>query len=255
MLQAIDISRAGMLRQAQWLDATSNNIANDSTTGYKATRAELETGEDSVAASPALATGTATPGLSGQVRLSKLFTQGPVAATGNPTDLAITGEGFFQVQNPDGSPGYTRAGALNFDSARQLTDGNGRTVQPPVTLPAGASDIQIARDGTVTAQQSNGTRAGIGQLQLARFTNPNGLLAGADGVYVATAASGPAINGTPGAAGFGSVQSGALEGSNSDLVGQMAAMIAAQRGYELNASAFRLADQMLSISSTLPGSA
>lgn len=254
MLQAIDISRAAMMRQATWLDATGGNIANVSTTGYKSQQTVLETGEDTVAAQPDLATGTATPGLGGFVSLTKLFTQGPIQSTGRNTDLAIQGDGFFQVLNPDGTAGYTRNGALAFDANGQLTDGNGNVLQPPVTLPAGAdaSSVQVDRFGKVTIAAGNGQRA-IGQLQLARFTNPNGLIAGANGVYTASAASGAAITGAPGASGLGTLVPGALEGSNTDLATQMAAMIAAERGYQINSSAFSIADQMLGISSQMGG--
>ena len=254
MLQAIDISRAAMLRQATWLDATGGNIANVSTPGYKSQQTVLETGEDTVASQPALATGTATPGLGGFVALTKLFTQGPIQQTGRNTDLAIQGDGFFQVLNPDGTAGYTRNGALTFDANGQLTDGNGRALQPPITLPPGAdpSSVQVDRFGAVSIAGANG-RQNVGQLQLARFTNSNGLIAGANGVYTATAASGPAITGAAGATGFGAIVPGALEGSNTDLATQMAAMIAAERGYQINSSAFSIADQMLGISSQMGG--
>jgi flagellar basal-body rod protein FlgG len=252
MLQSIDISRAGMMRQATWLDATSNNVANASTPGFKVQQTELETGEDSVAAQPALATGTTTPGLSGFVSLTRLFTQGPLQQTGRSTDLAIQGDGFFQVLNSDGTAGYTRNGALSFDANGQMTDGNSHVLQPPITLPAGAdaSSVQVGKDGAVSIAAANG-RQTIGQLQLARFTNPNGLLAGANGVYVATAASGPANTGAVGSPGFGAIVPGALEGSNTDLATQMAAMIAAERGYQINSSAFKIADEMLGVSSQM----
>jgi flagellar basal-body rod protein FlgG len=252
MLQAIDISRSAMMRQATWLDATGSNIANVSTAGYKSQQTVLETGEDTVAAQPALATGTPTPGLSGFVALTKLFTQGPIQATGRNTDLAIQGDGFFQVLNPDGTAGYTRNGALTFDANGQLTDGNSHVLQPPITLPAGAdpSSVQVDRFGTVTIAGAGG-RQTVGQLQLARFTNPSGLLAGANGIYTATAASGPASTGAPGSAGFGAIVPGSLEGSNTDLATQMAALIAAERGYQINSSAFNVADQMLAISSQM----
>ena len=257
MLQAIDISRAGMLRQSTWLDATAGNIANAQTSGYKAQQTVLETGEDTMAARPDLATGTATPGLTGFVRLTRLFTQGPIEATGNPTDLAIDGEGFFQVLTAGGTIGYTRAGAFAFDATGQLTDGNGHVVQPPIVLPPGASpqNVHVAPDGTVTLPAANGQTQTLGRIQLARFINPNGLLAGADGVYVATAASGAPITGAPGANGFGRIVAGALEGSNTDLAAQMAALIAAERGYQINATAFKVADEMLGVSSQMGASA
>ena len=254
MLQSIDISRAGMMRQSSWLDATAGNVANASTPGFKVQQTELESGEDSVAAQPALATGTPTPGLSGFVSLTKLFTQGPIQQTGRNTDLAVSGDGFFQVLNSDGTAGYTRNGAFTFDANGQLTNGNGQVLQPPIALPPGAdaASVQVGKDGTVSIAAANG-RQNVGQIQLARFTNPNGLLAGANGVYVATAASGPALTGAAGSPGFGAIVPGALEGSNTDLAAQMAAMIAAERGYQINSSAFKIADEMLGVSSQMGG--
>lgn len=252
MLRGIDITRAGMLRQQQFLDTTAHNVENVDTPGFKINRAALESGELPPPAGSPQATGTATPGLTALINVNRLFSQGAIRSTGVPTDMAIEGDGFFAVRQADGTPGYTRNGAFRTDSNGQLVDGGGRIVQPPVTVPNGAGELRVADDGTVSVLLADGrTRQSVGQIQLARFTNPNGLLAGADGIYTATAASGSAQTVTPGPNGS-RIRGGALENSNTDLSEQMTNLMAAQRAYQLNTSAFRMEDEMLQNASELP---
>jgi flagellar basal-body rod protein FlgG len=246
MLRAIDLSRTAMLRHQQALDSTAHNIANAQTPGFKAVRAAMEGGEAPPVEAALTPGGSASPALPSSVPVSRLFLQGDVRDTGHPTDMAIVGEGFFVVQQPDGTDGYTRNGALRPDAEGNLVDGTGRRLQPPITIPDGATGLHVGRDGAVTAQ-IGGQQQEIGRVQLARFTNPQGLLAGPDGVFTATAASGPAVTGAPGENGLGHVQGGALESANADLTVQMTSMLAAQRAYQLNTSAFRMADEMLRI--------
>jgi flagellar basal-body rod protein FlgG len=252
MLRSIDLSRAGMLRQQQALAATAHNVANTSTPGFKATRAALESGDvppDAVAP----ATGTDTPPLTARLAVGRLFTQGPIQDTGTATDMAIDGDGFFIVRQADGTEGYTRNGAFRIDAEGRLSDGAGRRVQPEVTLPPTAADLRVNADGAVTVRMPDGSRQEVGRLQLARFANPNGLLAGGDGVYTPTAASGQAQIVAPGQDGAGTIRGGALEGANTDITEQLTNLIAAQRAYQLNTSAFRTSDDMLRMAAQLQG--
>lgn len=251
MLYAIDLSRAAMLRQQQYLDASGQNIANLNTSGFRLQLANLTTGENAAAGSdPSQATTSGTPPLTADLLMSRLFTQGTIAGTGNPLDLAINGEGFFAVQLPDGTQGYTRNGALQIDDQGRIADGAGNLLQPPISVPQGATNLRIGSDGSVSAEL-NGVVQALGQIQLTSFINPNGLQAGANGLFTATAAAGLPRVGTPGAGGLGSLRQGALEGANGDLAGQFAGLMAAQRAYQMNTSAFSIADQMLHIASTL----
>jgi flagellar basal-body rod protein FlgG len=253
MLRPIDTSRAGMMRQQQQLDAVAHNIANNSTAGFKALRVALESGDTPPPGEQVRTADPGTPPLTGTVPVSRLFTQGSVEPSTSPTDLAIIGEGFFVVRQPNGTEGYTRNGNFHIDSSGGIVDAVGRRLEPPVTVPYGAADLRLEADGSITVQLPAGQRQGIGDVQVARFPNPNGLLAGADGVYTPTAASGPAQLSRPGENGAGTVRSGALERANTDLAEQMTNLLAAQRAYQLNTSAFRMADDMLRMAGQLGG--
>jgi flagellar basal-body rod protein FlgG len=244
-----------MLRQGAYLDATAHNVANAATPGFRAVRAVLESGDIAPATGSDQATGTTTPGLSAKPVLQRLFTQGSVRDTGRMTDLAITGEGFFAVRRPDGSQAYTRNGAFTPDARGRLTDTAGNLVQPPITVPNGALELRITANGTVLALMQDGSSQEAGQLRLARFTNPHGLEAGADGLFTATAASGQAQLFAPGQNGAGNVRTGALEDANSDITDQMTSVLAAQRAFQLNSSAFRMADEMLRLATQMAGNA
>lgn len=252
MLRSIDLSRAAMLRQQQYLDATAQNVANANTPGFKAIRAALESGDAPPGGGAAESTGTAPP-LTARVLIGRLFTQGPLQSTGAITDLAIDGEGFFAVLRPDGATAYTRNGAFRPDTAGRLADPSGNLLQPPLTVPAGVAALRIESDGAVTATLMDGSTQRLGSLQLARFTNPNGLAAGEGGLFSATAASGPAQSAAPGQNGAGIVRTGMLEGANTDLVEQMTNLISAQRAYQLNTSAFRMGDDLLRMANQLSG--
>lgn len=252
MLRSIDMSRAGMLRQQQYLDATAHNVANAGTPGFKAVRAALESGDVPPAGDPAQATGTATPAFTARINIGRLFTQGALRDTGSQTDMAIDGDGFFALRRPDGSDAYTRNGSFQRGADGRLTDGAGNLLQPPVTVPQGAA-IRVAQDGAVTAVLPDGRSQQVGQLQLARFANSNGLVAGANGLFTATAASGPAQLTAPGQNGAGGVRNGVLEEANTDITEQMSNLVAAQRAYQLNTSAFRMSDEMLRMANQLQG--
>jgi flagellar basal-body rod protein FlgG len=238
-----------MLRQQLYLDATAHNIANTSTNGFKLSRPLFESGD---VAPPADSSSGATvvPQLPAVVPIGRLFTQGGIRHTGVSTDLAIDGPGFIVVQRGDGTAGYTRDGALALDANGGLVDSGGRVVQPPITVPPGARRLQIAGDGTVSAETAAGPQV-LGHLQLAQFISPGGLVAAGDGLSSPTAASGSATLAPPGQAGAGTIQQGALEQSNADLTEQMANLIAAQRAYQLNTSAFSIGEQLLQLANQM----
>ena len=254
MLRPIDTSRAGMMRQQQQLDATAHNIANVGTAGFKALRVALESGDTPPPGEAARITADpGTPPLSARVPVSRLFTQGAVKPSESPTDMAIVGDGFFVVRQPNGTEGFTRNGSFRVDSGGALVDGVGLRVEPPVMVPYGAADLRVEVDGRITVQLAPGRREGIGEIRIARFENPAGLVSGADGVFTTTAASGPAQLSRPGENGAGTVRGGALEDANTDISEQMTNLLAAQRAYQMNTSAFRMADDMLRMAGQLSG--
>lgn len=244
MLRSIDLSRVGMLRLGQTLEVTANNIANANTAGFKAVRAALESGDVPPPQEIDQAAGIATPPLSANVVTARVFTQGNLNATGSATDLAIDGDGFFIVNTPNGEA-YTRNGQFRADAQGRLVDTSGNLVQPGLTVPAQTKELRVGEDGTVVAVSGNGQLVPAGRLQLARFANPAGLQASADGLFTATAASGPVTLATPGQNGAGKVATGMLEASNTDMTEQLSSMVAAHRTYQMNTSAFRTADEML----------
>lgn len=245
MALPIDTTRTGMLRQQQVLDTVAHNVANVDTPGFKATYAALESGELPPPADPNAPADDGGAPLSARIEINRRFTQGPIRDTGVPTDLAIDGDGFFAVQTAGGDTTYTRNGNFRLDASGRVVDAAGRILQPELTVPAGASDLRVAPDGAISAYvPASAARQTLGRMQLAVFPNPNGLLAGADGTYSPTAASGSAQLAVPGQSSAGAVRGGALEGANTDVTEQMTSLLAAQRLYQLNASAFRMADEL-----------
>jgi flagellar basal-body rod protein FlgG len=172
--------------------------------------------------------------------------QGDFNSTGNPLDLTIQGQGFFQVQMPNGETAYTRAGAFQLDSTGIIVTSDGNQLQPAITIPASATNITIGSDGTVSVQIPGQQQAQqVGTIQLATFANPGGLNSVGNNLYLETTASGNPIAGTPGGSeGLGTIQQGMLENSNVDVVGEFIQMILAQRGYEANSRVVRAADEM-----------
>ena len=178
--------------------------------------------------------------------LIKEFTQGDLQQTSNPLDVAISGQGFFQIQMPDGEAAYTRDGTFQTNSQGQLVDANGYQLVPPITIPPNATSVTISQNGTVSAVVSGQTNpAQIGTITLANFINPAGLNSIGHNLYLQTSASGVPQIGTPGQNGIGTVQQGFLEMSNVNLVGQMVSMITAQNAYTIDSKAITIANQML----------
>ena len=254
MNRSLWIAKSGMEGQQFKLDTIANNLANVATNGYKRGGVVFEDlMYDSLrqvgAASSdqtQLPTGLQV-GLGARVSAStRNFSQGNLQQTGNNLDLAIKGQGFFQLQMPDGTTAYTRDGSFQLDPAGQIVTANGQVLQPGITVPANAQSVTIAADGTVSATVPGQTSAQpLGQLQLATFVNPGGLEPRGQNLYVETPASGTPGTGAPGNDGRGALMQGYVEGSNVNVVEELVAMIATQRAYELNSKAIQTSDQML----------
>jgi flagellar basal-body rod protein FlgG len=241
MLEGLYSAAAGMAAQQQQLDAISNDLANLSTSGYKAERVAFS----DLLYNPVEEAGTATTagaGSSSQV-IGRNETQGPVKQTGRPLDLAIEGDGYFQVTLPSGKSALTRNGALAVDGSGSIVTGEGDRLVPPIKLPAGvsASDLQIATDGTV----STGTTK-LGQIQLVTVDSPDHLLADGSGQLTPTTESG-----APHAASTARVHQGELEESNVDMAKEMALMITTQRNFQMTSTAIQNESQMMSIANQL----
>lgn len=254
MMRSLWISKTGMEAQQLQLDTISHNLANVSTNGYKRSQAVFEdlmyqnlrqagannTEETTLPTGLQVGLGTRA------VATSRVFSQGNLQQSSNPLDVAIRGGGFFEIQMPDGTTGYTRDGSFQVGPQGQLVTNNGQVVQPGITIPATAQSITIGEDGTVSVSlPGQPLPQAVGQLQISSFVNPAGLEPKGQGLYTETAASGNPISGTPGQDGLGSLQQGYVETSNVNVVEELVAMIQTQRAYELNSKAIQTSDQML----------
>ncbi len=253
MFRSLNVAATGMAAEETQLDTIANNLANANTAGYKSQTAQFEDllYQNARVAGPN-STGNVAPTetqIGTGVRVvatTRSFAQGTLQQTGNPLDLAIQGDGFFTVMKPSGDMAYTRAGSFQLDSQRRITTSDGLPLEPPMTIPANATSITIASDGTVSAQMPGSTTAtNVGQIQLTTFPNPNGLAAEGNNLFSATSSSGQPVSGAPGSNGSGSLLQGSTEGSNVDVVDQMVAMIRTQRAYEINSKVISAADEML----------
>ncbi len=254
MIRALYTAATGMMAQQTQIDTTSNNIANVNTIGYKKQRAEFadlmyQTMEY---AGTATSLNTSSPtgievGLGVRpTAVTKEFTQGNFKETGNNLDMAITGNGFFQVELPDGTTAYTRNGAFKLDADGNIVNSDGYKLIPQIVVPSDTTAISIGTDGTVSVLQAGQTQMSqIGQIELANFVNPAGLHSLGNNNYINTSASGDAIVGTPGLNGIGEIRQGFVEMSNVQLVEEMTDLIIGQRAYEANSKAITTSDQML----------
>ena len=254
MMRSLSIAKTGLEAQQTQLDTITHNLANSATHGYKRSRAVFEdmlyqnvrqaganeTAQNQLPTGLQLGTGVRA------AATARNFGQGSLNQTGNPLDLAINGQGFFQVQMPDGSMAYTRDGSFQVDAQGQLVTSAGYPVSPAIGIPPNTLSVTIGKDGIVSAQVA-GTAVPqqVGQLQLASFVNPAGLDPRGGNLFAETAASGPPEAGNPATNGLGAINQGALEASNVNVVEELVAMIQAQRGYEINSKAIQTADQML----------
>ena len=243
-----------MIAQQTSLDVTSNNIANVNTIGYKKQRAEFadlfyQTMEYAGTATSATTTSPTGINVGLGVRptaVTKLFTQGNFKETGNNLDLAITGNGFFKVQLPDGSEAYTRNGSFKLDANGQMVTSDGYPLVPNIVIPPDAVQINIGTDGTVSVLQAGQTQTTqIGQITLTNFINPAGLHALGDNNYINTSASGDPVEGVAGQNGLGQIRQGFVEMSNVQLVEEMTDLITAQRAYDANSKVITTSDEML----------
>jgi flagellar basal-body rod protein FlgG len=254
MMPALWVSKTGLAAQDMNLTTISNNLANVSTTGFKRDRAEFQDllyqirrqpGADS-SQDTQLPTGLQ---LGTGVRIAgtaKLFTQGSLQTTEQPLDMAVNGQGFFQVLQPDGSVSYTRDGTFHLDSTGQLVTASGYPLEPAIVLPADVQTFTVGEDGTVSVTVSGSpTPQVVGNIQTANFVNPAGLQAIGGNLFLETGASGAPQVGTPGLSGLGTVLQSTLENSNVSTVEELVNMITTQRAYEMNSKVISTADQML----------
>jgi flagellar basal-body rod protein FlgG len=254
MIRAMHTAATGMEAQQERIDVLSNNLANVNTTGFKKQRADFQDLLYQTVRAPGTtsAQGTLTPTgvqIGTGVRTSsthRSFSPGDPQQTGNPLDLSIQGNGFFQVTLPGGQIGYTRAGNFELDQQGQIVTTDGYLLDPSVAVPQGYTSLSIGSDGTVSATMSGESAPSeVGQIQLVNFVNPGGLQSIGRNFYQATSASGDPVTGTPGLEGLGGIQQGMLEMSNVKVVDEMIDLIASQRAYDINSKVIQASDEML----------
>jgi flagellar basal-body rod protein FlgG len=253
MMRALYTAATGMIAQQYNIDTISNNLANVNTTGFRKNVAHFQDLIYQNLRTPGTPVGPSViptgqdVGLGVKVGSSeKNFTQGTLQQTSNPLDVAIQGEGFFQVTMPDGTSAYTRDGSFKRDANGSIVTADGYFLSPQITIPANATAVQIGADGTVTAQIPGQQQPQqLGQIQLVRFTNPAGLSPTGENLFAQTGASGAPTLSQPGLNGTGTLQGGYLEASNVSVVDEIVNMITAQRAYEANSKAITTADEML----------
>ncbi|QCP47795.1 flagellar basal-body rod protein FlgG [Trinickia violacea] len=254
MNRSLYIAATGMNAQQSQMDVISNNLANVSTNGFKGSRAVFEDLMYQTLRQPGANSTQQTELPSGsqvgtgvqQVATERLFTQGNLQQTGNSKDVAINGNGFFQVQMPDGTISYTRDGSFQTNSQGQLVTSSGYQVIPAITIPVNATSLTIGSDGVVTITTPGSTNnQTVGTLQLATFINPAGLESKGENLYSETASSGTPNVAAPGSNGSGTLNQGYVEASNVNVVQELVNMIQTQRAYEINSKAVTTSDQML----------
>ena len=254
MINSLWIAKTGMSAQQTQLDVISHNLANVSTTGFKRNNAVFEdliyqnlrqvgtqtTEQNQLPTGLHLGLGVRT------VATSRNFTQGSLQQSGNRLDVAINGNGFFEVTLPDGTVGYTRDGSFQLDSQGRIVTSNGLPVANGITVPANATSVGISEDGVVTATLPGNTQPQqLGTIAMSSFINSAGLEPTGQNMYKESAASGQPQQGTPGTNGLGVIRQGFLETSNVNVVEELVTMIQTQRAYEMNSKAIQTSDQML----------
>lgn len=253
MLRSLWIAKTGMESQQTNIDVISHNLANVSTNGFKKSRPVFEDLIYVTLRQPGAQASQQTEVPSGlqlgtgarPVATERIHIQGGITQTGNSFDIAIQGNGFFQVQLPDGSLAYTRDGAFQVNNQGIVVTANGDVLQPQITVPVDAVSVTIARDGTVTVTQPNNVTQTQGPIQLTNFINPTGLQSVGDNLYLETVASGTPNTANPGQNALGTLQQGFVETSNVSVVEELINMIQAQRAYEINSKSIQASDQML----------
>jgi flagellar basal-body rod protein FlgG len=254
MMRALNTAATGMQAQQTNVDVIAHNLANVNTTGFRRERAEFEdliyqtvrTPGGTLGEGQRLPTGIQIGEGVRNVSTTQIHMQGSLVQDGGSLDLAISGAGFFQVQKPGGQIGYTRAGDFKTDQDGRLVTVDGFTVEPSVVIPTNATAITISQDGIISVNTPNQTNAQeVGQIQLANFANPAGLIAIGNTMFLPSDASGQPFIARPGQEGLGTVQQGFLEASNVEVVNEMIDLISSQRAYEVNQRVITTADEML----------
>lgn len=260
MLQSLWTGTTGMHAQQLNIDVIANNLANVSTTGFKKSKADFQDLLYQTMKVPGSQTSPDTESPTGiliglgvkPAAVTKVFTQGNLILTENELDIAIEGPGFLQVEIPNGNTTYTRAGALKRDSDGRLTNSDGYPIIPEITIPDGSREITISETGIVSAIIGDDTDSTeLGTMELAGFTNNGGLRSIGKNLYAETEASGTAQTGTPGEDGFGILLQTYLEGSNVNIVEELALMITTQRAYEINSKTIQTSDEMMQTTNNL----
>jgi len=260
MMRSLWTAGSGMVAQQANIDVIANNLANVNTTGFKKMRTDFQdliyqtirqagatTGPDNI-----LPTGVQMGHGTRQVATQHIFTTGPLQSTGNTLDVAIQGDGFFQITMPDGTLGYTRDGTFKKDGQGRIETSEGYFLEPQITIPTTATEVSISTEGIVTATiPGQTTPQTLGQIEIARFVNPAGLDSIGGNLFKETVASGTPTVGNPGNEGAGTLVQKYLEMSNVQVVEEMVNMIVGQRAYEINAKAVTTSDEMLSTANTM----
>jgi flagellar basal-body rod protein FlgG len=254
-MQALQTAATGMAAQELSVQVIANNIANMQTTGYKKQTAAFQDliyqhvrriGAQSSDQGTILPIGIDIGGGVKTVGTPRLMTQGTLSQTGNDLDLAISGNGFFKIQMPDGTFQYTRDGTFQMDNQGRIVNAQGNLLQPTLQIPQNAAGLTVNQQGQISVTQPGQTNSTIvGTITLTRFVNQAGLMPVGNNLYQETPASGPPQDGNANAEGYGSITQGSLEQANVDVVSEMSNMIAAQRAYEMNAKVISAADEML----------
>lgn len=260
MIRSLSTAATGMIAQQMNVDVISNNLANVNTYGFKKSRADFQDLLYQTLRAPGTVTSTGNQVPTGiQVGLgvkpagvTKMFMQGDVRNTENELDVSIEGKGFFQIQRTDGTIGYTRAGNFQLDNSGQVVNVDGYPLYPSMTVPQDATMISIDKEGKVSVKQSSSTAySEVGQIELANFINPAGLLSDGNSLFLESEASGAPVTGYPGSNELGTTQQGFIEISNVSVVEELTQMIMAQRGYEVNSKAVQASDEMLQTATNL----
>ena len=259
MLRAFSTAATGMTAQQMIVDVIANNLANISTVGFKRSQVDFQDLMYMKLKEPGreISSGVTAPsgfeigsGVSPASTL-KVFTTGELENTGRSLDVAIQGDGFFQVTGPGGVTRYTRAGSLRLDADGTMVTAGGYAIEPAITVSSDTIAVSVAEDGTVTLKKGDGTSSSAGQITLARFPNPSGLSSEGGNLLAETGASGTATTATPGEGGAGMLQQNFLEKSNVQMVTELVNLITAQRAYETNSRAIKAGDEMLTTANRL----
>jgi flagellar basal-body rod protein FlgG len=260
-MRSLSIGTTGMLAQQLNVETISNNIANMTTTGYKRQRAEFQdllyqnqrrVGSTSSDAGTIVPSGIQVGAGVKTGAVYRINEQGNLSVTDNSLDMAVNGQGYFQITMPDGNTAYTRAGSFQLNAEGTVVTADGYTVQPGIVVPADAVDITVNGSGEVQVKLDGQIQPQtVGQIQLAVFANDAGLEAIGSNLLLATPASGDAVPGNPSAPGYGRLVQGALETSNVNIVAEITNLITAQRAYEMNSKVISTTDQMMTTTSQL----